>query len=63
LHDTDRLAHLGVEPAKLARAVPAGFIGDADDFGAVAAFLCSEPARYVTGVSVPVDGGVFVGLQ
>ena len=63
LHDTDRLAHLGVEPSRLARSVPARFIGDADDFGAVAAFLCSEQARYITGVAVPVDGGVFAGLQ
>ena len=29
--------------------IPAGFLGDADDFGKVVAFLCSEPARFVTG--------------
>ena len=33
--------------------IPAGFIGHADDFGKVVAFLCSEPARFVTGAAPP----------
>lgn len=32
-------------------------MGDPDDFGRVVAFLCSEPARFVTGAAVVVDGG------
>jgi 3-oxoacyl-[acyl-carrier protein] reductase len=28
----------------------------------VAAFLCSEHARFVTGVALPVDGGAYLGL-
>ena len=28
----------------------------------VAAFLCSEPARFVTGTALPVDGGAYAGL-
>ncbi len=63
LHRTDRLAHLGVDPERLARSVPVGVLGKADDFGAVAAFLCSEQARFITGVALPVDGGSFSGLQ
>jgi len=47
----------------LAASQPTGRIGDAADFGAVAAFLCSEQANYVTGVSIPVDGGRFTQLQ
>jgi 3-oxoacyl-[acyl-carrier protein] reductase len=42
--------------------LPAGRAGDPRDFGRVAAFLCSEPANYVTGVALPVDGGSGRGL-
>jgi len=38
-------------------------VGDPADFGAAVAFLCSERARFVTGVALPVDGGLFAGLQ
>ena len=37
-------------------------IGDPADFGRVAAFLCSEHARYVTGTAIPVDGGASPAL-
>jgi 3-oxoacyl-[acyl-carrier protein] reductase len=37
-------------------------MGDAADFGAVAAFLCSEQAKFTTGVQVHVDGGSYLGL-
>jgi 3-oxoacyl-[acyl-carrier protein] reductase len=63
LHDTDRLQALhGGDPATVARGVPAGTIGRPEDFGAVAAFLCSDQARYVTGAALPVDGGTYRGL-
>jgi 3-oxoacyl-[acyl-carrier protein] reductase len=38
-------------------------MGDADDFGHVVAFLCSEHARFTTGVQLHVDGGAYLGLQ
>lgn len=63
LHATPRLAELGVSAEQLGAAVPVGHVGDPDDFGRVAAFLCSEAAGFVTGVSIPVDGGAFSGLQ
>ena len=38
--------------------VPAGRYGEPDEFGAVAAFLCSARASYVTGVALRCDGGL-----
>lgn len=37
--------------------IPLKKIGSPEDFGAVVAFLCSPAASYITGVSLPVDGG------
>ena len=37
--------------------IPAGRFGDLAEFGAVAAFICSEQASYMTGSIVRVDGG------
>ena len=61
-HDTDRLRSLGRDLDELAEEIPVGFVGDPDDFGAVVAFLCSAPARFVTGVSLLVDGGAYRGV-
>lgn len=64
MHRTPRVEELfGGDFAALNRDVPAGVMGDADDFGRVAAFLCSQHARFVTGAAVPVDGGACAGLQ
>ena len=41
---------------------PMRAMGDATDFGAVVAFLCSRQARFITGESVLVDGGSYAGL-
>ena len=38
--------------------IPAGRYGEPDGFGAVAAFLCSAPASYVTGAALRCDGGL-----
>ena len=42
--------------------IPAGEFGDPADFGAAAAFLCSEQAGFITGTSLVVDGGASRGL-
>ena len=64
LHETERVAALYGEDAARAsrrRSRPAT-IGRPDDFGRIAAFLCSEHARYVTGAALTVDGGAYAGL-
>lgn len=64
-HATERVRELNPDPdalARLAAAIPARAVGDPADFGAVAAFLCSEQARYLTGTAIPVDGGSYAGL-
>ena len=64
LHATDRLRALyGGNVTRAAEGVPAGTVGDPDDFGKVVAFLCSEQARFIVGAALPVDGGTYRGLQ
>lgn len=59
---TDRLVEtsgsLEAAERSAAEQVPAGRLGTVEEFGAVAAFLCSEPAGYVTGAALLVDGGL-----
>jgi len=42
-------------------AIPLGRYGQPAEFGAAAAFLASEQAAYITGVTLLVDGGLFRG--
>ncbi len=42
-------------------AIPAGRFGDAAEFGATCAFLCSVQAAYITGQNVLIDGGAYPG--
>jgi 3-oxoacyl-[acyl-carrier protein] reductase len=38
--------------------IPAGRLGTVEELAAAAVFLCSEPASYVTGTAILVDGGL-----
>ena len=51
-HATDRMRELG----------GADVMGDPADFGKVVAFLCSQPAAFVNGAAVVVDGGATLAL-
>jgi len=62
LHATERIAALHAGGGDPTAGIPAGAIGDPADFGRVAAFLCSESARYITGTALAVDGGADAAL-
>lgn len=71
--DTDRLAaNFAASAAQSGRStqqvreaqqasVPAGRFGNAQEFGAICAFLCSVHAGYITGQNVLADGGAYPG--
>ncbi|MEJ1964672.1 MAG: SDR family oxidoreductase [Gammaproteobacteria bacterium] len=48
----------GESAADCAALQPLGRIGRPEEIAAAIAFLASDEARFITGVSLPVDGGV-----
>lgn len=52
LHRTARVLETGMH----------GRMGDPDHFGKVVAFLCSEPANFISGAALQVDGAGTLGL-
>lgn len=61
LADTPQTPHdamlRGRDPELLRSWIPLGRFGHVDDYASVVAFLASDEARFVTGHTVPVDGG------
>ena len=43
------------------KTIPSARFGNADEFGATCAFLCSAHASYITGQNVLIDGGAYPG--
>ena len=46
-----------VDLESIKKRIPMGQIGKPSDIGRAASFLVSDDARYITGVTLPVDGG------
>lgn len=42
--------------------VPVGRIGQPDDIARAVAFLCADESSYLTGVNLPVNGGLFISF-
>lgn len=59
---TDRLAELGLTEEKMIAVVPAKRLGEPNEPAALAAFLASDRAAYITGQAIAVDGGRTKGI-
>jgi acetoacetyl-CoA reductase len=46
--------------AQILASVPVGRIGEPEDIARAVAFLCGADAGYLTGVNLPVNGGLFI---
>jgi acetoacetyl-CoA reductase len=46
--------------ARIIASIPMGRIGEPADIARAVAFLCSDDAAYLTGVNLPVNGGLFI---
>ncbi len=60
--DTERLAALGIDKTKIVEHIPAGRLGTTREFGALAAFLASDLAGFITGQAITADGGSQRGI-
>ncbi len=54
----DNMGSLEQAEAAARTEVPAGRLGQPEEYGDLVAFLCSERAAYVTGTVIPIDGGM-----
>jgi len=63
----DRFVALAPDPAALIADTvalqPMGRLGSARDVAQTALFLCSDEAAWITGVALPVDGGLTARLH
>ncbi len=65
IHSEMSAKALAGDPARKAKILgrtPLNRLGEADDIGWAAVYLCSPAGKFVTGVVLPVDGGVSIGF-
>lgn len=62
LVDTDLVAGFPADRREaMIEAIPMRRLGTPDEVGALVAFLASDAAGYITGATIPVDGGLLAG--
>jgi NAD(P)-dependent dehydrogenase (short-subunit alcohol dehydrogenase family) len=60
---TDNLARAGEEAQRqAASAMPIRRVGQPDEVARVVVWLCSDRASYITGATIPIDGGKLAGV-
>ena len=60
--DTDMTRALGeAQRDALQSQIPLGRLGEPDDVAAIVAFLASDAGRYITGETIHVNGGLYMG--
>lgn len=60
--DTDMMAPYAAYRDKMQAQIPAGRFAKPEEVAGVAAFLMSEPAAYISGTVLPIDGGLTAQL-
>lgn len=56
--DTDMMAPYAAYRGNMEKQIPAGRFAKPEEVAGLAAFLMSEPAAYITGAVLPIDGGL-----
>ncbi|MFL4996275.1 MAG: SDR family NAD(P)-dependent oxidoreductase [Microvirga sp.] len=56
--DTDMMAPYAAYRENMEKQIPAGRFAKPEEVAGLAAFLLSEPAAYITGAVLPIDGGL-----
>lgn len=58
---TEANKRFGTDQAVIDALIPAGRLGTADEVAGVVSFLASDDAAYITGVTIDVNGGFYMG--
>jgi NAD(P)-dependent dehydrogenase (short-subunit alcohol dehydrogenase family) len=60
---TERLEEAGEEmQRRAAMAMPIRRVGQPEEVAAAVVWLCSDEASYITGITLPIDGGMLAGM-